>query len=144
MQQKSDEEQGGRRDPGVRKPGAGRGQLPACSKIFRAAIHKFCVRLRTVQKVLYLRTDQNCIAVSERCVHVPATACVEACTRNNTNVLILSNHRKSQRMGFSSKKKRFLAPKPKNSLRILTTVEFKPSVHEHFQPRLKGQKHKTE
>jgi len=25
-------------------------------------------------------------------VHVPADACVEACTRSHTNVLILSNH----------------------------------------------------
>ena len=31
------EERGGGRDPGVRRPGAGRGQLPARSKIFRAA-----------------------------------------------------------------------------------------------------------
>jgi len=29
----TDEEQGGRRDPGVRRPGAGRGQLPARSVI---------------------------------------------------------------------------------------------------------------
>jgi len=29
------EERGGGRDPGVRRPGAGRGQLPARSKIFR-------------------------------------------------------------------------------------------------------------
>ena len=34
----TDEGRGGRRDPGVRRPGAGRGQLPARSKIFRAAI----------------------------------------------------------------------------------------------------------
>ena len=34
----TEEERGGRRDPGVRRPGAGRGQLPARSKIFRAAI----------------------------------------------------------------------------------------------------------
>jgi len=27
-----------------------------------------------------------------RCEHVPAAACVEACTRSNTNVLILRNH----------------------------------------------------
>ena len=33
----TDEGRGGRRDPGVRRPGAGRGQLPARSKIFRAA-----------------------------------------------------------------------------------------------------------
>jgi len=31
------EERGGGRDPGVRRPGAGRGQLPARLKIFRAA-----------------------------------------------------------------------------------------------------------
>jgi len=31
------EERGGSRDPGFRRPGAGRGQLPARSKIFRAA-----------------------------------------------------------------------------------------------------------
>ena len=33
----NNEERGGGRDPGVRRPGAGRGQLPARSKIFRAA-----------------------------------------------------------------------------------------------------------
>jgi len=33
----TNEERGGGRDPGVRRPGAGRGQLPARSKIFRAA-----------------------------------------------------------------------------------------------------------
>jgi len=36
----TDEERGGRRDPVVRRPGAGRGQLPERSKIFRAAMHK--------------------------------------------------------------------------------------------------------
>ena len=35
----TNEEQDGSRDPGVRRPGAGRGQLPARSKIFRAAMH---------------------------------------------------------------------------------------------------------
>jgi len=34
----TNEERGGGRDPGARKPGAGRGQRPALSKIFRAAI----------------------------------------------------------------------------------------------------------
>jgi len=34
----TDEGRGGRRDPGVRRPGAGRGQLPARSQIFRAAL----------------------------------------------------------------------------------------------------------
>ena len=34
----TNEERGGGRDPGVRRPGAGRGQLPARSKIFRAAM----------------------------------------------------------------------------------------------------------
>ena len=33
----TNEERGGGRDPGARRPGAGRGQLPARSKIFRAA-----------------------------------------------------------------------------------------------------------
>ena len=33
----TNEEPGGSRDPGVRRPGAGRGQLPARSKIFVAA-----------------------------------------------------------------------------------------------------------
>jgi len=33
-----------------------------------------------------------------------------------------------------------LASKPKNSLQIFNTVEFKLSVHEHFQPRIKRQK----
>ena len=31
-------ERGGSRDPGVRRPGAGRGQFPARSKIFRAIL----------------------------------------------------------------------------------------------------------
>ena len=35
----TNEERGGGRDPGVRRSGAGRGQLPARSKIFRAAMH---------------------------------------------------------------------------------------------------------
>ena len=35
----TNEERGGGRDPGVRRPVAGRGQLPARSKIFRAAMH---------------------------------------------------------------------------------------------------------
>jgi len=37
--ERTNEERGGGRDPGVRRPGAGRGQLPARSKIFRAAMH---------------------------------------------------------------------------------------------------------
>ena len=37
VQKYTNEERGGSRDPGVRRPGAGRGQLPARSKIFRAA-----------------------------------------------------------------------------------------------------------
>ena len=36
----TNEERGGGRVPGVRRPGAGRGQLPARSKIFRAAMHR--------------------------------------------------------------------------------------------------------
>jgi len=39
----TNEERGGSRNPGVRRPGAGRGQLPARSKIFRAAIHELLV-----------------------------------------------------------------------------------------------------
>jgi len=35
----TNEERGGGRDPGVRRPGVGRGQIPARSKIFRAASH---------------------------------------------------------------------------------------------------------
>jgi len=35
----TNEERGGGRDPGVRRPGGGRGQFPARSKIFRAAMH---------------------------------------------------------------------------------------------------------
>ena len=35
----TNEERGGGRDPGVRRPGAGRGQLPARSKIFCAATY---------------------------------------------------------------------------------------------------------
>ena len=38
----TNEERGGSRDPGVRRPGAGRGHLPARWKIFRAAMH-FCL-----------------------------------------------------------------------------------------------------
>jgi len=34
----TNEERGGGRDPGVRRPGAGRGQLPPRSKIFRVAL----------------------------------------------------------------------------------------------------------
>ena len=34
----TNEEQGGGRNPGVKRPGAGRGQLPARSKICRAAM----------------------------------------------------------------------------------------------------------
>ena len=34
----TNDERGGGRDPGVRRPGAGRGQLPARAKIFRAAL----------------------------------------------------------------------------------------------------------
>jgi len=45
-----------------------------------------------LRTVLSLRTEQNCNALTARCVHVPAAACIEACTRSNTNVLILSNH----------------------------------------------------
>ena len=41
----TNEERGGSCDPGVRRPGAGRGQLPARSKIFVAAgICPFCFR----------------------------------------------------------------------------------------------------
>jgi len=36
--EQSKEERGGGRDPGVRRPGAGRVQLSASSKIFRAAL----------------------------------------------------------------------------------------------------------
>jgi len=35
----TNEVRGGDRDPGARRPGAGHGQLPARSKIFRAAMH---------------------------------------------------------------------------------------------------------
>ena len=35
---------------------------------------------------------------------------------------------------FPPKKTNF-GPKPKTSRQIFATVEFKPSVHEHFQPR---------
>ena len=35
----TNEERDGGCDPGVKRPGAGRGQLPARSKIFRAAMH---------------------------------------------------------------------------------------------------------
>jgi len=38
----TNEERGGSRDPGVRRPGAGRGQLPARSKIFNFSISR-CV-----------------------------------------------------------------------------------------------------
>ena len=39
VKEHTNEERGGGRDPGVGKPGAGRGQLPARSKIFGAAMH---------------------------------------------------------------------------------------------------------
>jgi len=39
----TNEERGGGRDPGVRRPGAGRGQRPARSKIFRATIVTSCI-----------------------------------------------------------------------------------------------------
>jgi len=38
----TDEERGGGHDPGVRRPGTGRSQLPARSKIFRAAALYLC------------------------------------------------------------------------------------------------------
>ena len=38
----TNEERGGGRDPGIRRPGVGRGQFPARSKIFSAASHWFC------------------------------------------------------------------------------------------------------
>jgi len=45
----TNEVRGGGRDPGVRRPDAGRGQLPARSKIFRAAIHQVsCLKSRTL------------------------------------------------------------------------------------------------
>jgi len=37
------EERGGGRDPGVRRPGADRGQLPARSKIFRVVLLSFVI-----------------------------------------------------------------------------------------------------
>ena len=40
----TNEDRAGGRDPGVRRPGAGRGQLPARSKIFRAAMHNLFFR----------------------------------------------------------------------------------------------------
>jgi hypothetical protein len=40
-QKHTNEERGGSRDPGVRRPGAGRGQLPSRSKIFYAAFILF-------------------------------------------------------------------------------------------------------
>jgi len=42
------EERGGGRNPGVRRPGAGRGQLPARSKIFRAAMHVLIIESRVL------------------------------------------------------------------------------------------------
>jgi len=42
-------------------------------------------------------------------------------------------------MGFSSKKKTdFTLQNQKILLQILAAVEFKPSIHEHFQPRLQS------
>jgi len=46
----TNEERGGGRDPGVRRPGAGRGQLPARSKIFREAMH--CPLMHFISNVL--------------------------------------------------------------------------------------------
>jgi len=41
----TNEERGGGRDPGVRRLGAGRGQLPARSKIFHAAMQVLIITL---------------------------------------------------------------------------------------------------
>jgi len=49
-QKHTNEERGGSRDPGVRRPGAGRGQLPARSKIFRAAF--ICFVDREIEKFI--------------------------------------------------------------------------------------------
>jgi len=46
----TNEERGGGHDPGARRPGAGRGQLPARSKIFRAAMREFFFNLRVFIK----------------------------------------------------------------------------------------------
>jgi len=43
VEEHTNEERGGGRDPGVRRPGAGCGLLPARSKIFRAAMHVLLV-----------------------------------------------------------------------------------------------------
>jgi len=47
------EERGGGRDPGVRRPGADRGQLPARSKIFRAAMHQLTVLFSCSEYEMY-------------------------------------------------------------------------------------------
>ena len=52
----TNEEQGGSRDLGVRRPGAGRGQLPARSKIFRAAIY-FVVCYAATQLALQFQQE---------------------------------------------------------------------------------------
>jgi len=52
----TNEEQGGSRDPGVRRPGAGRGQLPVRSKIFRAAMPPFESRVHTLFIFTYIYT----------------------------------------------------------------------------------------
>ena len=52
------------------------------------------------------------------------------------------NMRKSQRKGFLVQKNWFLASRTKKSQQIwFSTVEFKPSSHEHFQPRIKRHKY---
>ena len=47
----TNEERGGARDPGARRPGAGRGQRPALSKIFRAAMSSYPISIRIGNKL---------------------------------------------------------------------------------------------
>ena len=55
----TNEERGGGRDPGVRRPGAGRGQLPARSKIFVLTILRFlaCVHHRFLSLYFFFPFD---------------------------------------------------------------------------------------
>jgi len=62
-QKHTNEERGGSRGPGVRRPGAGRGQLPARSKIFRAAF--ICGSLICLSSI-FMNMDAGCAGRRQR------------------------------------------------------------------------------
>jgi len=64
----TNKEQGGGRKPGVKRPGAGRGQLPARSKICRAAmlcLILLCARFLCGRELLFWRSE-SCKIGSEQ------------------------------------------------------------------------------